>query len=436
MPLDIVQFRATQARRHRSLQSYPEQNSSVRRPLLLILFTIFLDVLGLGLIIPVAPFYARAFGADAVQVGLLFTAFAVMQFLTTPILGALSDRFGRRPVLVFSLLGETGGYVLLALANSLPLLVVARIITGATSGNIGAAQAYLADISTPQARTRTFGLLGATFGLGFMFGPALGGLLSDLDLRAPALAAAGLVALNAAFVGLFLPESLPADRRSRQPLGGQINPFGVLGRLLRRPSLRTPLAATFLVNFAFAGFQTNFAVYVGDRFGFGPLDVGSLFLALGLTSIVMQGLVLRRLSTRFSDRAILLAGIVVSAVGYLLLGSVPNALLLWLALPVLAAGSSLWRAPLSSLISKLVGPREQGQASGGSQAMASLASIVGPLAGGLAYEQVGQATPYVLAALVLALTAMLMVRGQPRRSTAPAAAVLAALPAPLAEQSA
>jgi MFS transporter, DHA1 family, tetracycline resistance protein len=409
---------------------------SVRRPLVLILFTIFLDVLGLGLIIPVAPFYARAFGAEALQVGLLFTAFAVMQFLTTPILGALSDRFGRRPVLVFSLLGETGGYVLLAVANSLPLLFLARIITGATSGNIGAAQAYLADISTPQARTRTFGLLGATFGLGFMFGPALGGVLSGLDMRAPALAAAGLVALNAVFVALCLPESLAADRRSHLPLRGQINPLGVLTRLVSRPSLRVPLVATFLVNFAFVGFQTNFAVYVGDRFGFGPLDVGTLFLALGLTSVVMQGLVLRRLSARYSDRTILVAGILVSAVGYVLIGSVPSALMLWAALPVLAAGSSLWRAPLSSLISKLVGLREQGQASGGSQAMSSLASIVGPLAAGLAYERVGQATPYVLAALVMALTALLVVRGQTRRSTATASAVLASLPAPLAERSA
>jgi MFS transporter, DHA1 family, tetracycline resistance protein len=150
----------------------------------------------------------------------------------------------------------------------------------------------------------------------------------------------------------------------------------------------------------------------------------------------MQGLVLRRLTTRFSDRTILLAGILVSAVGYVLIGSVPSALMLWAALPVLAAGSSLWRAPLSSLISKLVGPREQGQASGGSQAMSSLASIVGPLAAGLAYEQVGQATPYVLAALVMTLTAMLVVRGQPRHSTATASAVRASLPAPLAEQSA
>jgi len=196
------------------------------------------------------------------------------------------------------------------------------------------------------------------------------------------------------------------------------------------------LIATFLVNFAFAGFQTNFAVYVGDRFGFGPLDVGTLFLALGLTSIVMQGLVLRRLSARFSDRAILLAGTVVSAVGYLLLGIVPSALLLWAALPVLAAGSSLWRAPLSSLISKLVGSREQGQASGGSQAMASLAAIVGPLAAGLVYEKAGQTTPYVLAALVMVLTAILVVRGQTGRSTATPSIGLASQPAPLAEQSA
>jgi MFS transporter, DHA1 family, tetracycline resistance protein len=160
------------------------------------------------------------------------------------------------------------------------------------------------------------------------------------------------------------------------------------------------------------------------------------FLALGLTTIVMQGLVLRQLSARASDRTLLLAGIVVSAVGYLHLGTVPSAVLLWAALPVLAAGSSLWRAPLGSLTSKLVGPREQGQASGASQAMASLASIVGSVAAGLGYEQVGKATPYVLAALVMALRAMLVSRSQPRPSVATASAALASLPAPLAEQSA
>ncbi|MGI9146124.1 MAG: MFS transporter [Chloroflexota bacterium] len=416
-------------------QPYParRRDALARRPLALILFTIFLDVLGLGLIIPVAPFYARAFGADALQVGLLFSAFAVMQFLTTPILGALSDRFGRRPILVFSLIGETAGYVLLAFANSLPLLFIARIITGATSGNIGAAQAYLADITTPQARTRTFGLLGAAFGLGFMFGPALGGLLSGLDMRAPALAAAGLVALNVVFVALRLPESLPLDRRSRLPLRGQINPIGVISRLLARPTLRIPLVATLLVNLAFAGFQTNFAVYVGDRFGFGPLDVGTLFLALGLTSIFMQGLVLRRLSARFSDRAILLAGIGVSAVGYLLIGAVPSAPWLWAAVPVLSAGSALWRAPLGSLISKLVGAREQGQASGGSQAMSSLGSIVGPLVAGLAYERVGQAWPYVLAALIMLLTGALVLRSQPRASDAGFARRAGSVPSAVAE---
>lgn len=383
-----------------------------RKPLLLILFTIFLDVLGLGLVIPVAPFYARAFGADAVQVGLLFTAFAVMQFLTTPILGGLSDRYGRRPILIVSLLGETVGYLLLGLATSLPLLLAARVVTGGTAGNIGAAQAYLADITTPAQRTRTFGLLGATFGLGFIFGPALGGLLSGLDMRAPAFVAAGLVMVNAGLVLSILPESLPAERRSHEPLRGQLNPAAILGRSLARPVLRVPLVATFLANFAFAGFQTNFAVYVGDRFGFGPGEVGSLFFGLGLTSIVVQGLVLRRLSRRMADHAILVLGLVVSSCGYVLVGGVPTAGLLWPALAVLSAGSALWRAPLSSLISKLVDPREQGQTNGASQAMASLGSIVGPIAAGLSYERLGPSAPYVVAAVSVGMCAVLVLLGR------------------------
>jgi MFS family permease len=216
----------------------------VNRPLLLILFTVFLDVVGLGIVIPVAPFYATSFGATPLEVGLLFTAFAAAQFLATPVLGALSDRFGRRPILLLSLAGETAGYLIMGLAPSLGVLYLARLVSGATAGNVGAATAYLADISRPQDRTRTFGLFGAAFGVGFLFGPAMGGALSALDIRAPALAAAGLVFLNLVFAAVWLPESLPAARRSSESVASRANPLGLLVRLVDRPVLRRPLLAT------------------------------------------------------------------------------------------------------------------------------------------------------------------------------------------------
>src|SRR6266511_2985796 len=233
--------------------------SLVDRRLSLILITMFLDVLGVGIIIPVAPFYAQAYGASALDVGLLFTFYSAAQFLATPVLGGLSDRYGRRSILLMSLIGEVVGYLMMGLADSLAALYLARIVTGATAGNIGAAQAYLADITRPEDRTRIFGLAGAAFGAGFLFGPALGGALSLIDLRLPAYAASGLVALNVIFVALMLPESLPVERRSTAPLRSQLNPLGIMLQLIERPILRAPLLVVFLLNGAFTGMQANLA---------------------------------------------------------------------------------------------------------------------------------------------------------------------------------
>lgn len=385
----------------------PERRFS--RPLVLILFTVFLDVVGLGVIIPVAPFYATSFGATALDVGLLFTAFAAAQFLATPVLGALSDRFGRRPVLLVSILGEAIGYLMLGLAPSLPFLYLARVVSGATAGNIGAAQAYVADISSPADRTRTFGLLGAAFGVGFLFGPAMGGALSQwFDLRTPALASAVLVTLNLIFVWLWLPESLPPERRTRDPIRSRANPFGVLAALLARPVLRAPMLATFLVNLGFSGMQTNLAVYLSDRFGFGPGNVAQLFVALSLVSIATQVFVVGRLSRRFSDTTILVLGLAATALAYLGIAWAPSPAALWPVVALQALGSALWRPALSGLVSKLVSPREQGVVNGGSQGVTSLASVLGPILAGVAYSSVSMAGPYVLGALATGVAAVAM----------------------------
>lgn len=384
------------------------------RPLLLIILTVFLDVVGIGLIIPVAPFYATSFGADALQVGLLFTVYSAMQFLATPALGALSDRFGRRPILLISLAGEMVGFLLMGLANSLAVLYVGRIISGATAGNIGAAQAYVADITSPRERTRTFGLLGATFSFGFMFGPAMGGILSRWDIRLPAFVAAALVLVNLLGALAWLPESLPEARRHEsraRPLSGQINPVVLLLWLLRRPAMPGLLAANFLLNFAFSALHTNLAVLTKDRFAWGPGDVGNVFFAMGLMGILVQTVVVRRLSERISDISLLLIGLGVLAVAFLGIGFSTVALLLWLFLPLVSAGNALGRPPLSGLVSKLVGPAEQGLANGGSQATMALASIVGPVWGGWVYERLGQSAPYWTGALLLVVAGSVTLAG-------------------------
>jgi MFS family permease len=380
------------------------------RRLVLILFTMFLDVLGVGLIIPVAPFYATAFGAGAVEVGLMFTTYSAAQFLATPVLGGLSDRYGRRAILLVSLMGEVVGYLMMGFANSLTALYVARIVTGVTAGNIGAAQAYLADITAPQDRTRIFGLAGAAFGAGFLFGPALGGALSLIDLRLTAFAASGLVFLNVIFAAIFLPESLSLERRSNSPLRSHLNPFGIMVRLLERPILRSPLLAMFLLNGAFAGMQSNLAVFLNARFGFGPTEVAPLFVALAATGVLMQGIAIRKLSQRFADATILLGGVLTTSSAFTLIGFAVEPLVLFPAMVLLSAGNALWRAPLASLFTKLVSEREQGMANGGAQSTMALAAVVGPVVAGFAYESVAEGAPYWGGAIAVLLAGAAIVR--------------------------
>ncbi len=378
------------------------------RRLSLILITMFLDVLGVGIIIPVAPFYAQAYGASALDVGLLFTFYSAAQFLATPVLGGLSDRYGRRSILLVSLIGEVVGYLLMGFANSLAALYVARLVTGATAGNIGAAQAYLADITPREQRTRTFGLAGAAFGAGFLFGPAFGGALSLIDLRLTAFAAAGLIALNVIFVALMLPESLPAERRSTAPLRSQLNPLGIMLQLVERPILRAPLLVVFLLNGAFTGMQANLAVFLNARFGFGPTQVAPLFVALALTGVFMQGIVVRKLSEILEDATILLLGVIATTSAFALIGVVFEAWLLFPSMALLSAGNALWRAPLASLITKLVSEREQGVANGGAQSTAALASVFGPIGAGTAYESISDSAPYFAGAVTVLLSGLVM----------------------------
>jgi multidrug resistance protein len=383
----------------------------------LILFTVFLDLLGIGLIFPIGPFYASAFGASAFDVGLLFTIFSVAQFLTIPILGALSDRYGRRPVLLLGIAGEAIGYLLFGTATSLSMLYLSRLVAGASSGNIGAAQAYIADISTPRERTRSFGLLGAAVSVGFLFGPALGGFLGQYDLRLPAFAAAGLVVVNFVTALVWLPESLPPALRSSRSLITGLNPFGVLATLLRRPLLRSPLAATFLCNLAFSGYLTSFALFTSAQFGWGPQQVAIVLVVQSIISILVQTFGVRQVSTLLPDTTILVIGIGSNLLGFLVIAVAPAPIYLYVvSAPLQAVGSALWRPSLSSLITKLVSNREQGLANGGSQASSALATIIGPLGAGLLYERVGITAPFLAGGLLFALAAAtieLAVRYQP-----------------------
>src|SRR5476651_2512849 len=235
----------------------------VTRPLLIIFLTIFVNLVGFGIIIPLLPFYAETFGASPLVIGLLFASFSLCQLIASPALGDWSDRYGRRPVLVFSLAGTVVSFVMLALAHSVTMLFLARIVDGLSGGNISTARAYVADITEPKDRARAYGLIGAAFGLGFIIGPALSGVLAQHSITAPIWAAAGITLIATSMAWLWLPETV---HRARAGTG---NPFSYLPELLQRPAVRRILTIDFIYWLAFATFQTTFSLFVAKRFGFG-----------------------------------------------------------------------------------------------------------------------------------------------------------------------
>src|SRR5438309_3367675 len=233
------------------------------RPLLIIFLTIFVNLIGFGIIIPLLPFYAQTFGASPVVIGLLFAVFSLCQLLAAPALGDLSDRYGRRPILVFSLAGTVVSFVMLALAHSVTMLFLARMVDGLSGGNISTARAYVADVTQPKDRARAYGLIGAAFGLGFILGPALCGALAHVSYTAPIWAAAALTLVATIMAWLWLPETVHRAHAGT----GDWNPFRYLPELLRRPVVSRVLTIDFSSWFGFAVFQTTFALFVAQRFG-------------------------------------------------------------------------------------------------------------------------------------------------------------------------
>ncbi len=380
-----------------------------RRALLFIFAAVFLDLLGAGLLLPIIPYYVRQFDKDALTVGLLALSFAAAQFLATPALGLVSDRIGRRPVLIFSVLGSGLAYLVFGMAHALWLLFVARIADGLTGGNISAAQAYIADVTTPHDRAKNMGLIGAAFGLGFIFGPGLGGLLARISLQAPAFAAGGLSLLTAGFGYFVLPESLPPERRRREPIRlRELNPAKQVGAALRRPELRRFLLALFALNFALSGLQTNFPVFTLTRFGLGPEQNALIFTFLGVTAALMQGVAIRRLVKWFRAKPLAVTGLALMTGGLLVLAFSSALWMVYAAVATTAIGSGMATPTLTGAVSRSVSALEQGTILGASQAFTSLTRIFGPLWAGLAFDHAGPGAPYWTSAVVV-FAAMVMI---------------------------
>lgn len=375
-----------------------------RRALVTLFVIVFIDLVGFGMVIPLLPLYAETYRPSPWLFGLLMSAYSAMQFLFSPLLGRLSDRFGRRPVLLLSLAGAVAGYVLLAASNSLALLFASRLLAGAAGGNIATAQAVIADLTEARDRARGMGLIGAAFGLGFIAGPAMASLLLGLGPAAPGLGAAFCSAAAMLMTLLLLPESLPAERRR----GVRDRQWSLVPLVLARH--RRELQPLLLIGFAlvtgFAAFEVTFAQLVHTRFELPMRQVSLLFVYIGVLAAAVQGGLMGHLTRRFPERRLLLAGLVLTAGGLALVAAQHRLGGLLVAMPVLALGMGLSSPSLSALVSRGAAAGEQGEAMGAFQGVGSLARVAGPFLGELSLGRFGPGSP-ALGAAVLALLAAL-----------------------------
>jgi DHA1 family tetracycline resistance protein-like MFS transporter len=395
-----------------------------------IFVTILLDMFALGLIMPILPKLVESFvnddTASAARIfGLFGTAWAAMQFFFSPILGGLSDRFGRRPVVLLSNFGLALDYVLMALAPSLTWLFVGRVISGITSASVSTAFAYIADVTPPERRAAVFGKIGAAFGAGFILGPALGGLLGGMDPRLPFWVAAGLSFANTLYGLLILPESLPRNRRS--PFRWKsANPLGALHLLRSNRGLAGLSVVNFIAQLAHVVLPSTFVLYATYRYGWDAKTVGLTLALVGVCAMAVQGTAIGPIVRRFGERRALLLGLGCGAVGFLIFGAAPSGPLFWLGIPVMA----LWGiagAASQALTTQLVTPDQQGQLQGATTSVQSVSQLLGPFLFTLTFAYfIGDQSPlklpgapFLLASALLALALVIAARTLARRAKLP-----------------
>jgi DHA1 family tetracycline resistance protein-like MFS transporter len=386
----------------------------IRRGAVAFIFvTILLDMIALGVIMPVLPKLIEGFvdndTAHAARIfGLFGTAWALMQFVFSPLLGALSDRFGRRPVVLLSNFGLAADYVLMALAPSLMWLFIGRVISGITSASISTAFAYIADITPPERRAAVFGKIGAAFGAGFILGPALGGLLGDIDPRLPFWASAGLSFANALYGLLILPESLGLEKRASFRWKSA-NPIGALQLLGSNAGLTALSVVNFIAQVAHVVLPSTFVLYATYRYGWDSKTVGLTLAMVGVCAMVVQGLAIGPIVRVLGERHALVLGLCCGALGFVILGAAPTGPMSWLGIPVL----SLWGisgAAIQSLMTRLVAPDRQGQLQGATSSVQSVAQLVGPFLFTLTFSYfIGARAPLHLPGAPFLLAAALMV---------------------------
>jgi len=393
------------------------------KPMFILFLIVFVDLLGFGVMVPLLPFYVERVGAGPEIITITLGLYSLFQFIAAPIWGKLSDRYGRKPILAWTLSGFVISYIMLGLSEALWLVVISRVFGGLMAGNISTAFAYVTDITTPETRAKGMGLLGAAFGLGFVFGPVIGGLLAGSDVEnanflLPALVAAALTTVALVGVLFFLPESLSPEIRekirqqSKVPLGQR------LSVALSRRTLALLVVIGFTITMAWALLETTLALWANRLLSFGPQDIGLVLTYVGVIGVVVQGGLIGPLTKRFGERALIAAAIIFLAVGYGILGTFVSVVSLYGAMTFLAIGNGLVNPSLSSLVSKEAADTERGTVLGVYQGAGSLARVAGPMYAGFVFEHLGPAVPFMFAVAFM-LPTLAMVALMPGRAAAP-----------------
>jgi DHA1 family tetracycline resistance protein-like MFS transporter len=370
----------------------------------IIFLIVFIDLLGFSLILPLLPFYADTFGATPFHVGLLVASYAAAQLVGAPLLGRLSDRFGRRPVLLISQMGTFVGFLMLGFANALWMLFASRLLDGFTGGNISVAQAYITDITDENDRAKGLGMIGAAFGLGFIIGPAAGGLLSVYGFAVPAFAAAGLSLISILGVIFFLPESLTPELRTKLTTARQGFSIQRLWVALNRPRVGPLFHVRFTFGLAFSTFQTIFPLYAQYKLGLDPRSTGFVLTYVGILVVFVQGYLIGRLAARYEEYRLIFWATIILAITFFAWALVPNLIGLLIILAPLAAAAGVLNTLINSALSKSVYPEEVGGTLGISASLESLTRALSPSAGGYLLGSLGTWAPGVLSGLIMLWT--------------------------------
>ncbi|HMU91443.1 MAG TPA: MFS transporter [Anaerolineales bacterium] len=366
-----------------------------------IILVVFIDLLGFSLILPLLPYYAETFNANETITGILIASYAVMQLIGAPLLGRLSDRFGRRPVLLISVFGTFIGFLLLGFANALWMLFASRILDGLTGGNLSVAQAYISDVTDEKSRSKGLGMVGAAFGLGFIIGPVTGGLLSQWGYAVPAFVAAGISFLNLILIYAWLPESLTEEKRNQMTEKRPAVTLQALIVAFKRPFTGSLLITRFFYGLAFSIFQTIFSLYALAKFDLTARDTGFVLTYVGVLAVIVQGFLVGRLTTQFREDLLITVSVVLMGISLLGWALAPSVLWLYIIMTPTAISGGLLNTLLSSTLTKAVAPQEIGGILGLSAAVESATRIIAPLLGGVLLQQVGTWAPGAFGAVVM-----------------------------------